>query len=363
MTAMRSESPFARAAMDYALGTDIGGVIPIYFTPGATKKPLVGKYSGRHENWATPAQVRAWLKRKTWHHTEKNERGKYIRLHEVEPQIGLRLHKDIVGIDLDLYKGPEVHDVVVKLQRMWGPLPDAWASTSRSDGSGIRLYRLPEGVDSDRFRNPAEGIDVVRWRHRFVTVYPTLHPREGRPPYGWWTPDGFEAEDEIPERANLDYLPEGWCVGLGTGRLSTPEGCRIELPTEMGPVEWLREISPEEEALCRALSAQLDQQIAAVRHGLRHGGAHDAMNRAVFQLIGDATEGHAGGFQALRRLGAVFLEDWDAKKRQRARSDGKAEFFSSMRGGIECHGAKLQDADGDPCSYIGTLNRKKAFSG
>jgi hypothetical protein len=59
--------------------------------------------------------------------------------------LALRLPPDVLGLDVDNYAGKTGADTIAQLTAQYGPLPAAPNSTSRDDGSGIRLYRVPEG--------------------------------------------------------------------------------------------------------------------------------------------------------------------------------------------------------------------------
>ena len=69
--------------------------------------------------------------------------------------IGSRMPKDVIGLDIDAYKGGL--DTFNGLLDRLGPLPPTWISHSgRNDQSGIRFYRVPIMVwvfNSARYRN------------------------------------------------------------------------------------------------------------------------------------------------------------------------------------------------------------------
>ena len=112
--------------------------------------------------------------------------------------VALRLPRGIIGLDVDLYK-PQGRESWEAAQEAFGPLPDTWISTSKDDGSGIRLYRVPENVEFKS--NPFPGIETIQHHHRFVVCWPSVHPKTGAE-YRWIAPDGSHGRvphiEEIP---------------------------------------------------------------------------------------------------------------------------------------------------------------------
>ena len=73
--------------------------------------------------------------------------------------IGLRQPDDVIGIDTDAYGNKTGAATQAEAEKRWGPLPYSPRSSSRGDGiSGIRLYRIPPGVELvDRIEFPELG--------------------------------------------------------------------------------------------------------------------------------------------------------------------------------------------------------------
>ena len=111
-----------------------------------------------------------------------------IELHGWPPgNIGLRMPVDVLGIDADVYRGG-AKETMRRLVRKYGQLPTTMVShNGRNDGSGIRFYRVPNGL---RFMSGLPGVDFIQRHHRYAVVWPSIHP-DGRS-YGWW--------DEAEER-------------------------------------------------------------------------------------------------------------------------------------------------------------------
>jgi Bifunctional DNA primase/polymerase, N-terminal len=80
-------------------------------------------------------------------------------------------------------------------------------STSRTDGSGIALYRVPPPPKWRRWKSaPVPGVEIVQHDHRYVVCWPSIHP-EGRV-YVWLEPTGEVADtDHVPEPDDLTFLP------------------------------------------------------------------------------------------------------------------------------------------------------------
>jgi hypothetical protein len=124
--------------------------------------------------------------------------------------IGSRMPVDVIGLDIDAYKGGLItfNDLIARL----GPLPDTWISHSgRNDQSGIRFYRVPITVWV--FNLP--GIEIIQRGHRYACLFPSMHP-DGRR-YGWWDQAEAGPTNELPLVEDLPELPWSWI-----GELSRP---------------------------------------------------------------------------------------------------------------------------------------------
>lgn len=151
--------------------------------PAGTKGPPPNGFTGYNGRYVTARQIDAWENEGRW-----------------TGNIAIRLPPGVIGLDVDAYKGggTSLHRLIAK----HGPLPDTIRSTSRNDGSGIALFRIPAGIYLDP--NPADGIEVIQAHHRYLVCSPSIHP-EGRP-YIWihdgdddWEPLQVPDYDDIPE--------------------------------------------------------------------------------------------------------------------------------------------------------------------
>jgi hypothetical protein len=159
--------------------------------------------------------------------------------------VALRLPADVLGIDADLYKA-EGRASWERLHTECGPLPATWTSTSRDDGSGIRLYRVPTGVRwAERQAGP--GIELIHRGHRYLVVWPSIHPSGAG--YRWLSPDGTVA-DRVPRPAELPPLPAAWGRRLAAVPPPPPSGVVAGVGSGRGyPAALLRGVCQDLAAL------------------------------------------------------------------------------------------------------------------
>jgi Bifunctional DNA primase/polymerase, N-terminal len=83
---------------------------------------------------------------------------------------------------MDCYDGKPGAATLAEAEGKWGELPSAPMSTSRDDGSGIRLFRVPLGFVAPIVLG--EGVEIVQWFHRYLVGRPSRHPDTGQQ-YHW----------------------------------------------------------------------------------------------------------------------------------------------------------------------------------
>jgi putative DNA primase/helicase len=175
--------------------------------------PIIGKqdglptgFTGRQGTWPDDVQLDRWIEM----------RG--------ADNICLRLPEDVVGVDVDAYDGRRGLETIEWMAEQAGvPLPPTWTSSSRDDGSGIRFFRVPTGVDWISDLGAGSGVEIVRFAHRYAVVWPSVHPGT-RSRYAWRTPEG-RVVDRIPHVEELEALPPEWVGALTRGRrLRPPSG-------------------------------------------------------------------------------------------------------------------------------------------
>lgn len=165
-------------------------VIPL---PARAKTPPPDGFTG------AAAPMSSWPDLFTWADTRP------------DANIAIRLPDTVIGVDVDAYGGKRGAETIAEAEARWGALPSTWTSTSRTDGSGIRLFTVPSG---SRFRGElGDGVEIVQFSHRYVVAWPSIHP-EGRT-YRWITFDGGDAEGP-PDIDDLPPLPQEWIDGLRT---------------------------------------------------------------------------------------------------------------------------------------------------
>lgn len=285
-----ADLPYFQAARDYLEA----GWSPIPL-PFKEKSPPPDDLTGAAGEWVDAVRVAAWTR------TVRPVRARAGNLSFIAGNVGLRLPRNVLGIDVDLYDGKTgaktMHDAIERM----GTLPPTWSSTARFDGSGIFLFRVPEGLAWPGQVGP--GVETIRWDHRYAMVAPSIHDKIHKP-YAWTRPDGERVTDEIPAVAELPYLPEPWVLGLtGGAEWVEREGGDISADEARA---WITDrVTPE--TMCEVMSATLTKYSRELRQAGEDGGAHEVARNGAWALIGDAAGGHGGVSDALNRLRKVFL--------------------------------------------------------
>jgi hypothetical protein len=187
MSSTATETPFADSAEKYR-AAGWAAVLPL--PPREKTYPPKG-FTGRDGRTPSPDEATEWVRTRA------------------DGNVALRLPPGVIGIDVDDYAEKRGAATLDELIASHGPLPATVRSTSRDGGqSGIYMYRVPVGLSWPREAGP--DVDVVQSTHRYVVVFPSIHP-EGRR-YRWVGPDGGEVE--IPKPDDLPALPEAWVEAL-----------------------------------------------------------------------------------------------------------------------------------------------------
>lgn len=254
------------AALDAYLDAGWSGILPL--PRGAKHAPPVGT-TGADGRWPSAGDLTHW----------RNTHG--------DGNIALRMPLDVIGIDLDLYRNPDARHT---LEQTTGPLPPTWCTTSRVDGSGIRLYRVPRPANGAVWASaPVPGVEIVQHRHRYAVVWPSIHP-EGRT-YLWIDEASGEVADRPPEVDDLTELPWPAIAALQ----------HEQAPAEARPAVDLQFPTGDMSA---TVERRLTAAIAATRGEV--GSRHDAALRDVCALVRLAERGEPGVDTALARLRDAF---------------------------------------------------------
>ncbi|MBA3361938.1 MAG: AAA family ATPase [Acidimicrobiia bacterium] len=255
---MTPAEPYVQAVRYFEHGWP--GPLPIGKRPRQKTPPPEG-YTGNKGAWPTLEQILEWV--------------------EAEPRlnIGLRLPANVIGIDVDAYDDKHGAGTLLDIEDHHGRLPATWISTARGDGvSGIRLFRLPPGADQALLKDDLDGIEVIRFGHRYANVWPSVHPQAGG--YRWITPEGA-LNGKIPKPDELAELPEG----------------------------WYRHISQQCSCYGLKITATSGDPVADVVNKYRKaaGSRHNAARGAVLPLVGFLDQGWPGAAAALDEVHAGFL--------------------------------------------------------
>jgi hypothetical protein len=192
----RARGPYADAALVYYRA----GWAPI---PVRGKARPVAGFTGKDGAVPSLADITVW---------SENGFGGW--------NIGVRLPEHVIGIDMDCYDGKAGAATIADRDARWGKLPPTPCSTSRTDGSRIRFYHVPEGLAWPGDLGQGSGVEIIQRGHRYAVVWPSIHPTTGAI-YTWYDAAGEEV-DGPPLLDSLAELAAGWVAGLSGGEASSP---------------------------------------------------------------------------------------------------------------------------------------------
>lgn len=309
------QGPYASAAGLY-WQAGWRGVLPL--PPHQKADPPKG-YTGRDGAWPSYPDVYAWSEERPL------------------ANVCLRLPPNVIGVDVDHYGDKHGGDTLAELEARLGPLPPTWRVTSRDDGiSGIRLYRIPEGL-----RWPGvfgASIESIRTEHRYAVVWPSIHPEGGT--YRWIDPVGVTTIGVVPVIDDLPEMPDVW-VQHFTGGVAAVDQPMVHLG-QAGVTEWLK-AHDGTGGLCRHMQRVTgDAQTAVTSGASRHDAALAATNRIVW-LMG---EGHTGGVTALSAVCRTFIQ---AVGNDRPIDVLQAEWGRMVDGAVGMSAAQHPRPSTDPC--------------
>lgn len=272
-----SPGPYAQAYDPYRRA-GWTGVLPL---PARKKKHPPKGWTGAAGAWPSFADCQAWADST-----------------EGQGNIALRLPPGVIGVDVDNYDAKTGAVTVFAAQARWGALPATWRTTSRDDGvSGIRLYRVPEGLAW-----PGElgaDVELIHAGYRYAVAWPSIHP-EGRT-YRWISPDGLTST-AIPDPDQLPPLPDAWVEGL-TGGQEAEAVARNSLADDAARA-WIIAQPGATDQACARMGRAIDQ---ARQELTGPGSAHNAARDAALRAVRLADEGHAGLLAALAAAHGAFL--------------------------------------------------------
>lgn len=273
MTATPPEpTPYAQAAGHLVLN----GWWPLPLPARSKKSPPEG-YTGGSGKAPSPDDLTTWIRT------------------QAAGNVAVRLPPDVVGIDVDAYGDKPGGATLAQLETEHGALPQTVIVTSRHDGvSGIRLYRLPDGVDQATFRTGWPGIEILRYGHRYVIAPPSIHPDTGEA-YRCFDPATGEVLPTLPAKADLPVLPDDWAAACAKPQRPERTASAWTAP-EPG--------AGDPYAPCKAMSAALADVLEQMGAG---GSRHDVATAGALRLARLDDMGHHGGTYALDVLGRTLV--------------------------------------------------------
>lgn len=297
--------PYALAAAAYLES----GWSPVPF-PAKSKFPPADGYTGANGKNVDELTLKRWTSGRG-----KATAGKLAWV-AATGNIGLRLPPIVLGIDVDMYEGKAGAATFAKAKEAWGPLPPTWYTSSRRDGSGIRLFKIPAGLAWPGKLPQGGGVELIRWDHRYAMAGPSLHDKTGEE-YLWWVEDAALAEvtedvscewglispEEFPDVDQLPDLPQEWIDGLTSGKVWSERAAKDMDPDDVRL--WLSDRNGPE--LCSTMRTTLSKYERLIRQASDDGGTHDEGRNGAWALLGDAHAGHSGVEKALGKLRKVFI--------------------------------------------------------
>lgn len=336
--------PYATAARAYF----DSGWSPIPIPPGQKFPPADG-WTGANGKYVDEITLKRWIDK-----AGKVSAGKLSWV-AASGQIALRLPPTVLGIDADMYEGKAGRKTLAAAVAAWGPLPDTFRTSSRRDGSGILLYRVPEGLAWPGKLPQGGGVELIRWDHRYAIVGPSRHDQTGEM-YFWSFGTSLDPVDEFPEADALIDLPTDWVEGLTSGKRWQE---RAAADLDAADVRlWLSDRAGPE--LCTVMRSTLTRYQRLLRAAGDDGGSHDTARDAAWALIGDAHAGHAGVEGALAKLKKVFLPAVARRSDERMARD---EWTRIVVRGVQKVVAEGEPDGVDICALLRDANEPVASSG
>ena len=263
-------SPYAVAADAYLTA----GFSPL---PANGKTLIVSGFSGYEGKDVEPHNIARW----------KDEYP--------DANILLRLPDNVIGLDIDDYKG-NVEDLA-KLEEQYGKLPTTFNADSRGGTGGKLLFRVP--MRSAKWKSEIGGITVIQRSHRYVLAPPSFNPHSQTFVRWYFGLGGPEILDEVPYVIDLPMLPDNWVNAL--------------LITDMLPVRMLKScVTPDElyehfnqGEPCPFMQRLHEQCDTTLRTAFQNG-LHDAALHVIGKVFSAGRFGHTGVQKVIESLGETF---------------------------------------------------------
>lgn len=215
--------------------------------------------------------------------------------------LGLRLPRGIVGVDVDDYGDKSGLATLTRLSNELGELPATPYSTARGQGvSGIRFFRVPEDLDFE----PVFGDDIecIRFAHRFAVAWPSIHPKTGTE-YRWYDEVG-NLLDQPPKPEDFAELPASWIERFG----HEPREKKERIGDFYGIEQFLNaNDSGDKHGYLEAAKRIFDSS---------GGSRHDSMLKALGCAMRDAAAGLYPARGAVEQLHELWTDATDGEDRE-----------------------------------------------
>jgi hypothetical protein len=258
-------------------------------------------------------------------YTGRDLEAREIPLIQWTGNVGLRMPPDVIGLDLDVYRGGL--ETFVELRDRLGTLPRTYSSRSgREDGSGIYFFLVPAGFV---WTTSLPGIDIIQRNHRYAVVWPSIHP-EGRE-YQWHGLDGELADllHDVPYVDQLPELPDTWIQALS--RLGDPlvdgsiesRAFAVDQPT-FSAFQAAHTRQDDPTYVRRSIRALFEREVAEGRS------RHDSMQHCLIWAMEASRAGLCDAREAIGLLAAAWHLVHDDPRRREIQSPSRTTEFTAM---------------------------------
>lgn len=276
-----AEKPYAEGAPVYA-SRNWDGVIPIR---KGSKIPAMSDVTGYSGSQLTGAESVALSSKKQYAYSN----------------IGLRLPKNLVGVDIDDYDDKVGGATLATLERELGNLPLGPYSSARGPGSsGIRLFRVPDTLDFEHVFGA--DIECIRFAHRFAVVWPSIHPKT-QTQYRWYDHDGNVLE-QPPTPDDFPELPVSWVERFGHEPREKKE--------RIGDFYGIDQFFNANDSGDKHSYLESAKRLFSTAGGSRH----DTMLKALGCAMRDAAAGMYPARQAVEQLHELWTDATDGEDRE-----------------------------------------------
>jgi P4 family phage/plasmid primase-like protien len=210
-------------------------------------------------------------------------------------QVGIRLPKGFVAIDVDAYGDKPGAETLEELVGRLGPLPSTWVATARVLPSGKYIFRVPE--TAILMGKAGAGVDICQHHHRYVVCAPSVHASAG--PVTWRNSVSWD-ECAIPFPSEIPWLPIPWLIELVKEYEGSPS-CKPADSEQLNSFLVTNCVSTNPDALEVLVSgfvAKVDETQSR----------HDSLLPAVCEAMRQAAVGSFPAQDAVEKLREV----WDA---------------------------------------------------